>query len=282
MYNGHLFDQTFTRADVTRIQRALNELTFGLPSTTPTKPDGLFGNQSIALLNALQRARGFEVTTSFVGRSKDVVMELVKRKYVNESDICAQADLLGIQPALYFAIQEVEARNAGFFDDGRCVILYERHKFFEYYMAKHGRGEAVKLKARNEAICSDEAGGYLRGIREYERLDAASRIDPEIAIKSTSWGLGQVMGFNWEVVKAVSPADLRTRSEASEHEQLKFMSGFIRYAAGGKLLNAARQLDFASIALYYNGKAYRINKYDEKIRDAYQRFLKVYPFKLLK
>lgn len=277
MYNGHLFDQTYSREDVTRIQRALNELTFGLPNTKPIKADGLFGNQSIALLNALQRDRGFEVTTSFVGRSKETVMELVNTKYVTEKDICDQADALGFKRALYFAIREVEAKSAGFFDDGRCVILYERHKFFEYYSAKHGRGVALKLEAEHPTLCNRKSGGYLLGAREYTRLDAASKIDPEIAILSTSWGFGQVMGFNWQLAGAKDPFDLRTRSEINEYEQLGFMSGFLRKCAGGALLNACKRLDFASIAKYYNGSNYRINKYDERIANAYDKYKAIYP-----
>lgn len=38
---------------------------------------------------------------------------------------------------------------------------------------------------------------YYGGIREYERLEKAREIHKEAADASTSWGMFQVMGFNY-------------------------------------------------------------------------------------
>lgn len=38
---------------------------------------------------------------------------------------------------------------------------------------------------------------YLGGVHEYKRLELAQEIDEECALKSASWGIGQIMGFNF-------------------------------------------------------------------------------------
>ena len=37
---------------------------------------------------------------------------------------------------------------------------------------------------------------YLGGVHEYKRLELAKEIDEECALKSASWGMFQIMGFN--------------------------------------------------------------------------------------
>ncbi len=37
---------------------------------------------------------------------------------------------------------------------------------------------------------------YLGGVHEYKRLELAKEIDGECALKSASWGMFQIMGFN--------------------------------------------------------------------------------------
>lgn len=273
--DNKLFDRTYSREDIKRIQRALNELTSKI-NRTPLVADGVFGAKSISLLNELQKLRGYPVSNSFTGDIQRLVMNYVSDKYITEEDKINRAREIGMEPAMLFAIMEVEAKDAGFLDDGRCTILFERHQFFKHYSAIHGRGAALNLSKQYPNICSSTPGGYRGGKAEHDRLNQAIELDRTSALASASYGLGQVMGFNWKLVGAKSLEDFYTRSIKSEKEQLLFMTNFLVNANSGAILRAANGRDFASVARYYNGPGYAKNKYDIRIRDAYNKYIKIY------
>ena len=157
---------------------------------------------------------------------------------------------------------EVEAKRCGFLSDRRPIILFERHKFHQ----KTGG----RFSQSHPEVSSKTAGGYgAGGAHQYSRLEQASRLDSEAAIWSTSWGLGQVMGFN--ATTAGFP-DQRTMVQlmcSSEDHQFDAMIRFIISQGLDKPLRVANWSSFAS---GYNGVGYHINSYDERLRGAYQRF----------
>jgi hypothetical protein len=71
-------------------------------------------------------------------------------------------------------------------------ILYKRQKF-------PGLTEG-RFSTSHPNISNKNAGGYAQGISEYVRLEKAISLDREAALKSASWGIGQVMGFNHAIV----------------------------------------------------------------------------------
>jgi hypothetical protein len=172
------------------------------------------------------------------------------------------AGTLGVDAAKLWAVVEIEAKRCGFLPDRRPVILFERHKFHE----KTGG----KYSADHPNISNRTAGGYgAGGAHQYDRLLAAVKLDREAALWSTSWGLGQIMGFNAE---AAGFADMETMVEemcASENAQLAGMTHFI---LKNGLHKALRISDWSTFARKYNGERYYINKYDERLRGAYQKF----------
>src|SRR5512147_1186377 len=91
-------------------------------------------------------------------------------------------------PALW-AVMTVETRGCGFLPDRRPQILFERHVFHERTGGKYS--------SRAPGISNPAAGGYgPAGAHQYDRLESAMQLDRKAALESTSWGLGQVMGFN--------------------------------------------------------------------------------------
>lgn len=270
------FDRTYTRNEVRRIQRALNELTTMI-TRTPLVADGIFGAKSVELLKNFQRLNNYPVSNTLVGKARDHIESYIDKKFITEADKVKRAHMIDMAPAMLFAIMEVESRDAGFFSDGSCVILFERHIFFRQYRDKYGRGAALKLEKEYPNLINQSAGGYSGGMSEWKRFEAAAKLDRECAILSTSWGLGQVMGFNWQLVKANSVEDLFERSTSNEWEQMVFMTNFLVHANNGEIIKAAKRLDFATIARVYNGAAYAKNQYDVKIRNAYNKYIKTYP-----
>ena len=96
--------------------------------------------------------------------------------------------LLGVDPAIRWAIVTVETRGCGFLPSRRPVILSERHVF--------------------------------------HRL-ADGRFDRRAALESAYWGLGQVMGFNAGWAGYRNAETLVRAMTRSEDSPLEAMIGFI-------------------------------------------------------
>lgn len=72
---------------------------------------------------------------------------------------------------------------------GRPKILIERHWF--------SRLTQGQFNVQAPDISNATSGGYgAGGAFQYERLAKVIAMNRTAALKSTSWGLGQVMGFN--------------------------------------------------------------------------------------
>jgi len=168
------------------------------------------------------------------------------------------ANDLECEEAVVRAVVTVEAAGKGFLADGRPKILFERHVF---HRLTSGRYDQVAPE-----ISGPTAGGYEGGAAEYERLALAMDLSPVTAMQSCSWGLGQIMGFNfvlagYETIEAYV-ADMCE----GEDEQIHAFARFIRSAG---LVGALRRKDFKEFARRYNGPAYLRNKYETKLLAAY-------------
>jgi hypothetical protein len=166
------------------------------------------------------------------------------------------------------AVNEVESRGTGFLNDGRPVILFERHVFWKRLKA---RGiDPGPLSEKNSNILSQTPGGYQGGAAEYTRLAAAELIDAGAAWESASWGAFQVMGYHWERLRYACIDDFVARMEAGEADHL---DAFVRYVAADTALVAAlKGRKWAAFAKGYNGRNYAANLYDVKLERAYERY----------
>ena len=87
---------------------------------------------------------------------------------------------------------------------------------------------------------------------------------------STSWGLGQVMGFNHKACGYSTVESFTQDMYISEGKQLLAMCGFIK---SKKLHDALRTKNWNKFAYGYNGEAYAVNAYHTKLASAYQNNL---------
>jgi N-acetylmuramidase/Putative peptidoglycan binding domain len=161
-----------------------------------------------------------------------------------------------------WSVIRVETRGWGFLADRRPHILYERHVFNRL---THGI-----FRATAPGISDPKAGGYLGGAQEYDRLAEALIFDRKAALSSTSWGIGQVMGFHAEELGFESVEQMVTEMVKSEDRQLGVMAQFI---AGEKLHVALGKRDWTRFARGYNGPQFAKNQYDERLRHAYDDLL---------
>ena len=86
--------------------------------------------------------------------------------------------------------------------DRRPQILFERHIFHRLTDGKFDDGQ----------ISDPAAGGYgARGAAQYDRLALALAKDADAALQSASWGIGQIMGMNYD--KSFVEVDLRAPTQ---------------------------------------------------------------------
>ena len=96
----------------------------------------------------------------------------------------------------------------------------------------------------------------------------AIAIDEEAAISSASWGLFQIMGFNYATCKCDSVQQFVALMKENEGKQLDQFTAFIQ---SNRLDTYLRNKDWAGFAKRYNGPAYAENQYDKKLEKAYHK-----------
>ena len=213
---------------------------------------------------------GIEITTAAPG---------VAPAKPEHSDYVAAAKKYGVEVAVIYAIMQVESGGNGYFSDGRPKILFEGHHFRRLLLEQKVDINKYLPQYDNIIYPYDKAlvrTKYIGGTAEYSRLENAMTIDAEAALKSASWGEGQVMGFNFatlgyknvfEMVK-----DIQTRGSSGLDSIMMFCknNNLLRHVQGSSK-------NWAALAKGYNGADYAANSYDTKLAKAYEEAKKKYP-----
>ncbi len=169
---------------------------------------------------------------------------------------------LGVTAAEVWAVLTVETRGCGFLPDRRPLILFERHIF--------SRETQQKFDADHPDISNPGWGGYgAGGAAQYRRLERAIALDRRAALRSASWGIGQLMGFNAELAGYADVEAMVVAMTQSEDQQLL---GMTREITHNQLERALRAHDWPAFARGYNGPKYAENRYDIRLAAAYQKF----------
>ena len=186
-----------------------------------------------------------------------------------DEDFTQVAELLVCEPAALKAVQQVETGGrGGFFSPGRPAILFEGHIFWTQ-LKKRGSNPEDYVKGNENILYPKwEKGHYKGGIGEYDRLEQARKINREAADASASWGMFQIMGFNYAACGEESIESFVRSMCESEFKQLLLTANFIK--KNSQMLQALQARDWAVFAKCYNGPAYAQNRYDVKLEAAYQ------------
>lgn len=196
------------------------------------------------------------MTRTFVGASRRL----------DDIDLPRLGAILGVGEDEIHAFIAVETRGTGFDDLGRPRILFERHKFYANLPASK-RAAAVAAGLANKT-----PGGYGKESEQYPKLKRACEIDETAALKSASWGLGQVLGSNYADCGYATVQDFVAAMMADEESQLKASVDFIK---ANHLDDELRRHDWAGFAAGYNGKNYKINAYDVKLADEFRKWSRI-------
>ncbi len=103
--------------------------------------------------------------------------------------------------------------------------------------------------------------------KEWVAFESAITINEDAAYRATSFGLGQIMGFNCTYCGFKTAKEMADNFIISEANQLTGMMNFIK--AQPKMFNALKTCDWATFASLYNGPAYKKFLYDTKLQNTY-------------
>lgn len=189
---------------------------------------------------------------------------------VCDSDYSMFSDILSVSiPALKAVIEVETAGRGGFISPGKPQILFEAHIF--YQELKKEKKDPDKLMKEYPNLISRRWNKslYLGGLKEWDRLEEAKKISPDAALKSTSWGMFQVMGFNYQKCGCSGVYEFCDKMMTSEFQQ--FILG-LEFMRSGNLIQYLQKRDWAGFALRYNGPGYKENNYDVKLEKAFKKY----------
>ena len=169
---------------------------------------------------------------------------------------------IGCDVAVVMAVAVVESSGAGFDKDGRIVVRFEGHKFRDFTTGRYDSAhpdlsyQYSQIKKRKH------------GRAEFNR---AFELDKKAAMMATSWGLFQIMGFNYAGCGFKSVDDFVAFNSESESNQITCM---VRLMVKFGLRKALIAKDWYKIALVWNGQdAVKLNNYPAKLAAAYDNIV---------
>lgn len=191
---------------------------------------------------------------------------------VSLQKIQSEAKRLGVEVAALRAILEKESKGSGFNADGTPKILYERHIMYQRLTEHFGLATAKYwATGRSDLVYSKGygAGGYGKYSEQPKKLEDAAKIDRTSALESCSWGIAQIMGYHWKLCGFSSVQQFVNAMYKSEDSQFEV---FVKFLEGSGIVPYLKKLDWANVALRYNGKNYKQNNYDVDLKRYYLKF----------
>lgn len=187
-------------------------------------------------------------------------------KRLDDIDLPKLGALLGVGEDELHAFLDVETRGHGFDDLGRPLILFEPHIFYKLLSG------AERDRAVRDGLAYKNYGAKPYPRDSYPRLVAAYKINPQAALKATSWGLGQVLGANHEVAGWATVEEFVEAMLADEENHLKASVNFI---IAKHLDDELRAHNWAGFAAGYNGSSYKRNRYDVKMAESFAKWSRI-------
>ncbi len=194
-------------------------------------------------------------------------------KRITDFDIPRIAHKIGVGEDELHAFMDVEAAGSGFDKQGRPKILFEPHVFYRNLKGAQ-RDRAVK-----EGLAYPKWGEKPYPSDSDPRLKKAMVINETVALKSTSWGLGQILGENHEMVGYRTVQDMVRKFMDDEEYHLE---AIVDYLVSAKLDGELRKLaaltrkttaaDTEKLVSVYNGPGYKKNRYHTKMAAAHNKW----------
>jgi hypothetical protein len=188
-----------------------------------------------------------------------------KAKRIEDVDLPRIGRSIGVGEDEIHAVLDVESSGKGFDSKGRPKMLFEPHIFWKELPPKER-----ELAAKQGLAYPKWKKSYPKD--SYPRLEKAMKINENAALRSCSWGLGQIMGFNCTLAGYDSAKSMVLDFMDDEDNHLEAMIEFIKTA---KLDDELRRHDWAGFARGYNGLGFAKNKYDKKLAERFAHWQKI-------
>lgn len=195
-------------------------------------------------------------------------------KRIEDIDLPRIGQTIGVGEDELHAFMDTETSGSGFDSEGRPKLLFEPHVFYRNLGAGPKRDAAVRA-----GLAYPRWGEKPYPRDSYPRLAEAIKIDETAALKSASWGLGQVMGGNHVMVGHATVQAMVDACCEDEDNHLEQMVEFIKSAdIDDDLRNLAAlkrptaPADCIGIVRVYNGPGYAKNNYHVKFAQAHNRW----------
>jgi hypothetical protein len=214
---------------------------------------------------------------------------------LSDKDWKSVADDLECEVNAIRAIAKVESRGAGFDSTTkRPIILFERHIFHRKSNGKFSdknpdisaRDPYLRVRDKHGKVIPERKTQYEEADRlgkfaesdfypaaqhvNYKRLTKAVQFEREAGLQSCSWGMFQVMGFNFAACGYKDVESFVSAMATSEVDQIRALRNFIK--ADKRLIKAIREKDWLSFAIGYNGQ--KQEGYDKKMANEYNQLTK--------
>jgi len=190
-------------------------------------------------------------------------------KKLDDIDLPKLGKLIGVGEDEIHAVLDVESRGTGWDNQGRLIMLFEPHVF--HRLLRSHRPEKL-AEAERKGLAYRNWGEKPYPKDSYPRLMEAIKIDLELALQSASWGLAQIMGFNFAMAGFKSAREMVERFLLDEEYHLE---GMVRFIIAAGLDDELRRHDWSGFARGYNGPGYAKNQYHTKLARAYHKWSKI-------
>jgi hypothetical protein len=222
-----------------------------------------------------------EVASTFTEDER--VMGTIYNTYGNW--ITTTAETMGIPRAALAAVVKLESRGSGFSsrNGDRVTIRFENHVFWSRWGKCHSTQYDMhfdfdsnhKTRHKINGITSEEGWipfPHTSQAQDWEVFNFARHLNEDAAIMSTSFGAGQVMGFNYEKVGYNTPVEFFTAVSTSLEAHLRAMAEYIRNTEACFDAVQTVPIDFIAFGVGYNGKtSYGVSM--QKFHDAFLSLL---------
>lgn len=190
-------------------------------------------------------------------------------KRLSPADYREIADSFGLTEVHLRTVVAVETDGSGFDKQKRPDILFERHRFYrELKNTPDKQRRAVKMGIAYPSWGEKPYPRSADGV--WAEFEKAAALDLDAAIRSTSWGLGQIMGDEFDEAGYTSPQAMVESFCESEYNQLVGMCKLIVHRRLDNVLKRFPDINACrAFAKTYNGAGYAKNNYHNKLQQAY-------------
>jgi len=174
-------------------------------------------------------------------------------------DCVACADSMGIIPELVQTVANVESQS------DPSAFLFEPHVFSRITNRKYD------LSHPDLSYLKWDRTKYPK--RREDRIiqfNRALTLEPLRAYEAASWGLFQIMGFNYKICGFGSALGMAQYFQTSVVDNVDAFGKMIRHMG---LIDTLRNKEWTKFARVYNGPGYALNNYHLKMASEYDRII---------